>query len=112
VENVTFGKVMSVSGSTYLALTPNVKTENPAFKQSRDIVFYIYNPTDTDVDLYYTMDWGYNAYAQLKANSWNRIHLSDLGVAANKQFITSNNTVYFYAAFSGEGWLISSFYGM
>ena len=112
VDNVTFGKVMSVSGSTYLALTPNVKTENPAFKQSRDIVFYIYNPTDTDVDLYYTMDWGYNAYAQLKANSWNRIHLSDLGVAANKQFITSNNTVYFYAAFSGEGWLISSFYGM
>ena len=111
-DDATFGKVMAVSGSTWLALTPNVKTENPAFKESEDIVFYIYNPTDTDVDLYYTMDWGYNAYAQLKANAWNRIHLSDLGAAANKQFITSNDTVYFYAAFSGEGWLISSFYGM
>ena len=112
INDATFGKVMSVSGSTWMALTPNVKTENPAFKQSKDIVFYIYNPTDTNVELYYTMDWGYNAHVQLKANSWNRIHLSDLGAAANKQFITSNNTVYFYAAFSGEGWLISSFYAL
>jgi len=111
-DDATFGKVMSVSGSTYLALTPNVKTENPAFKQSKDIVFYIYNPTDTDVDLYYTMDWGYNAYIQLKANSWNRIHLSDLSAAANKQFITSNDTVYFYANMTSEGWLISSFYAL
>jgi len=111
-DDSTFGKVMRVTNSTYLALTPNVKTEKPAFKESKDIVFFIYNPQSTDVDLYYTMDWGYNAHAQLKANSWNRIHLSDLGTAANKQFITSNNTVYFYANMSGEGWLVSGFYGM
>ena len=111
-DDSTFGKAMRVTNSTYLALTPNVKTENPAFKESKDIVFFIYNPQSTDVDLYYTMDWGYNAHAQLKANSWNRIHLSDLGTAANKQFITSNNTVYFYANMSGEDWLVSGFYGM
>ena len=111
-DDATFGKVMRVSGSTYLALTPNVKTENPAFKQSKDMVFYIYNPTDGDVELNYTMDWGYYAYALLKANSWNRIHLSDLGAAAGRQFITSNDTVYFYANMSGEGWLISGFYAL
>ncbi len=112
VDNSTFGKVMTVVNSTYLAITPNVMTENPAYKQSEAIVFYIYNPTDSDVDGNYTMDWGYYGHFRLKAKSWNRIVISDLGSAGNKQFISSGSTVYLYSTYEGEGWMVSSFYGM
>ncbi len=110
IDNNTFGKVWSVKDATYVAVTSNVKTENAAFKQSKNIGFYIYNPTDNDVEGYYTMDWGYNEYFLLKAKSWNYVEFADFGAAANKQMISSNDTIYFYVAFNGEGWLISSFY--
>ncbi len=112
VDDAEFGKVMSVSNSTYLAITPNVMNGNPAYKTSDAIIFYIYNPTSSDIDGYYTIDWNFNGYFRLKANSWNRIVISDLGSAANKQMISNGGTVYFYAAFSGTGWKVSSFYGL
>ncbi len=110
VDNNTFGSVYTVSGGTYVAVTPNVKTENPAFKASKNIGFYIYNPTDNDVEGYYTMDWGYNEYFLLKAKSWNYVEFADFGADSGKQMISSDATIYFYAAFAGEGWMISSMY--
>ncbi len=112
VDDETFGKVMTVSDATVLAVTPNLMNGNPAYTQSKNIVFYIYNPTNTDIDGNYTIDWGYYGYFQLKANSWNRIEIADFGAAANKQMISNGGTVYFYAAMTGEGWKISSFYGL
>ncbi len=112
VDDNTFGKVMTVKDATYIAVTPTVMKENPAYKQSKNIAFYIYNPTDTDIEGNYTMDWGYYRHFQLKANSWNRIEIADFGSADNKKMITSDSTLYFYAAYAGEGWKVSSFYDM
>ena len=72
------------SGATYVAVTPNVMNENPAYKQSKSIAFFIYNPTDNDIDGYYTYDWQYNGQFQLKAKSWNRIEIADFGATSGE----------------------------
>ncbi len=113
VDDNTFEKVYSIKDATYVAVTKDLKTAKASFRESENIVLYIYNPTDSVVDGNYTMNWGYYGYFQLKPNSWNRIEIADFASDdVNKQMINSDATLYFYANMAGEGWKISSFYGL
>ncbi|MCQ2448589.1 MAG: dockerin type I repeat-containing protein [Clostridia bacterium] len=110
VSDATFGAVQSVSDSTYIALTERSKQEG--FHDAQAVAFYVYNPTSADVNINYTTDWGYYAYATLKANAWTRIYLTDQGANANSRFVSTTDTIYFYGAFTGSGWKVSPFYGV
>ncbi len=109
VDNNTFGKVMTVpAGATILAW--DASKQDDAWKACSAIGFYIYNPTDTDVEGTYNMDVGGTGCFLLKANSWNYIELADVGTNASQKFITAGSTLYFHGNFVGEGWKVSSFY--
>ncbi|MCQ2448590.1 MAG: hypothetical protein MJ132_00160 [Clostridia bacterium] len=108
VSDAAFGALQEVSDSTYIALTENSKQEG--FHDAQAVAFYVYNPTSADVNVNYTIDWGYYAYATLKANAWSRIYLADQGENANRQFVSTTDTVYFYGNFTGNGWKVSPFY--
>ncbi len=108
VSDADFGTVAELSDGTFFKLNKNLMTD--AFKTSSYAAFYIYNPTSTDIDGYYTTDWSFNANFRLKANSWNRVTIADFGTAANKKMLSGGKDIYFYGAFTGTGWKISPVY--
>ncbi len=105
VDDNTFGKVMTFGDTTALAIEAGSgRTAN--YKTSKAIGFYIYNPTNQVVNGNISDQLEF----QLKPNSWNYIEYFDYDANQKKVFINTDATFYINAAFTGEGWRISSFY--
>ena len=111
VSSDVVGTVAELDSSTSIVIVEGTR-KSSAYRGAEKISFWIYNPTDSNVNGYYTMDWSKNAYFTLVSKAWTRIDVDDTSV---DQFLTSNSTVYFYLCNGSEvgttGWLMSSFYG-
>ena len=109
--NEIFGTVVAMpTNAATLAIEPSRQSE--AYKNATQLSFWIYNPTDTKVSGYYTMDWSNNVNITLESKAWTRVDMDDMSV---DQFLTQGATIYYYIynnnSLGAEGWLMSSVYG-
>ncbi len=108
-DDNTYGTVwMPAAGGAFEV----IRSESAAYGACEAIEFYIYNPTDAEVNGFIQDDvrWSNVVSFTLAPKDWTKITVEQKDLGSGKKLLSDSVKMYLYVNFTGEGWKMSSIF--